>query len=125
VYEDSNYIAFLDKAPFNEGHTLICPKKHGETIWDMQEAEIGGLFMIAAKVSKALVAALGADGFRFVQNNGDAANQVVAHVHVHAIPVKLSDKGKWMDRKNVSAERMEAIAEKIRSQFYENESKAR
>ncbi|MGH2638150.1 MAG: HIT family protein, partial [Rhabdochlamydiaceae bacterium] len=89
VYEDNYYIAFLDRAPFSEGHTLVCPKKHGETVWDMTESEIGGLFSLAARLSKSIVKATDADGFRFVQNNGEAANQVVAHVHVHIIPVKL------------------------------------
>ena len=83
----------MDKAPFSEGHTLVCPKKHGETIWDMTEPEIGGLFALAARLSRAVMHATNSDGFRFVQNNGEAANQVVAHVHVHVIPVKLSNKG--------------------------------
>ena len=115
VYQDKDYIAFLDAYPFSRGHTLVCPKRHGETVWDMNEEEIGGLFMVASMVSKAVVDATNADGFRFVQNNGEAANQVVPHVHIHTIPVKLSDKGKWMDRKNLSKEEMEVIAEKIRA----------
>jgi histidine triad (HIT) family protein len=115
VYEDSSYIAFLDNYPFNAGHTLVCPKKHGETIWDMTLEEIGGLFMVASKVSRAVVRATNADGFRFVQNNGEAANQVVPHVHVHTIPVKLHEKGLWLDRKKYSEEEMTAIAERIRA----------
>jgi histidine triad (HIT) family protein len=115
VYQDDKYIAFLDAFPFSLGHTLVCPKKHGETVWDMNEEEIGGLFLVASMVSKAVVSATEADGFRFVQNNGEAANQVVPHVHIHTIPVKLSDKGKWMDRKRLSREEMEAIANKIRN----------
>jgi histidine triad (HIT) family protein len=114
VYEDEDYIAFLDRAPFNEGHTLVCPKKHGETVWDMNEAEIGGLFALAARLSRGVVKATNMDGFRFVQNNGEAANQVVAHVHVHLIPVSLSHRGAWMDRKNMSSEQMAKIAENIR-----------
>lgn len=113
LYEDADYIAFLDKFPFSRGHTLVCPKKHGETIWDMDETEIGGLFMTAARVSKAVVAAVGADGFRFVQNNGEAANQVVAHVHVHVIPVRLEDKGRFMERRMLSSEEMDTIAQNI------------
>ncbi len=114
VYQDEKYIAFLDAFPFSLGHTLVCPKKHGETVWDMNEEEIGGLFTVASMVSKAVVRATEADGFRFVQNNGEAANQVVPHVHIHTIPVKLIDKGKWMDRKRLSNEEMENIADKIR-----------
>lgn len=100
AFENENYIAFMDRAPFNKGHTLVCPKKHGETVWDMTESEIGGLFTIAARLSKAIMRATKSDGFRFVQNNGEAANQVVAHVHVHVIPVKMADKGVYMKRTN-------------------------
>ena len=105
----------MDRSPFNEGHTLVCPKKHGETVWDMSEPEIGGLFALAARISKAVMKATASDGFRFVQNNGEAANQMVAHVHVHIIPVRLSDKGQWMDRKKFSAEQLEETAIRIRN----------
>lgn len=116
VYEDDRYVAFLDNAPFSRGHTLVCPKKHGETIWDMHEAEIGELFKVASRVSKALVSSVRADGFRFIQNNGEAANQVVAHVHVHVIPVKLEEKGKFMERKDFTAGEMDDTAKAIRSE---------
>ena len=117
VYEDGKYIGFLDLFPFSRGHTLVCPKKHGETIWDMEEQEIAELFKVAFKVSKAVVAAVGADGFRFVQNNGEAANQVVAHVHVHVIPVKMEDKGRFFERKRFSPDEMEETARSIRSEL--------
>jgi len=117
VYEDEKYIGFLDIYPFSKGHTLVCPKEHGETIWDMKEADIAELFQVAFKVSKAVVAAVGADGFRFVQNNGEAANQVVAHVHVHVIPVKMEDKGRFVERKRLTLDEMEETARSIRSQM--------
>lgn len=115
VYEDPDYVAFLDRAPFSTGHTLVCPKKHGETVYDMAESEIGGLFALAAKISKAVVTATSADGFRFVQNNGEAANQVVPHVHVHVIPVKMSQKGIYMDRSNPTMEELQDTAKHISS----------
>jgi histidine triad (HIT) family protein len=115
VYEDEKYIAFLDINPFSRGHTLVSPKAHGETIWDMKETEIGQLFMTASNVSKAVVEATGADGFRFVQNNGEAANQVVAHVHVHVIPIMLHQKGKVMDRQKFTEDQMSETADKIRA----------
>ena len=83
-------------------------------MWDMSEPEIGGLFALAARISKGVIRATAADGFRFVQNNGEAANQAVAHVHVHVIPVKLEDKGKWMDRKDTTPERLQEMAKRIR-----------
>lgn len=115
VYEDDRYIAFLDAYPFSKGHTLVCPKEHGETIWDMPEADTAELFKVASRVSRAVVAAVGADGFRFVQNNGEAANQVVAHVHVHVIPVKMQDRGRLAERRAFSPEEMAEIGRIIRS----------
>jgi histidine triad (HIT) family protein len=115
VYEDDRYIAFLDAYPFSKGHTLVCPKEHGETIWDMGESDIAELFKVASRVSRAVVGAVGADGFRFVQNNGEAANQVVAHVHVHVIPVKMEDRGRFVDRKAFSPEEMAETAGSIRN----------
>jgi histidine triad (HIT) family protein len=117
VYEDEDHVAFLDIAPFSEGHLLVCPKKHGETIWEMDESEIGELFMLASRISRAVVSAVHADGFRFVQNNGEAANQVVAHVHVHVIPVKFADKGRFMERKKFTPEELTEIASRIRDEL--------
>lgn len=117
VYEDEGYVAFLDAFPFSRGHTLVCPKRHGETIWDMKEAEVAELFRVALRISKAVVAAVGADGFRLVQNNGEAANQVVAHVHVHVIPVRLEDKARFFDRKRFSPEEMRETAAAIMAEI--------
>jgi histidine triad (HIT) family protein len=117
VYEDPKYFAFLDAYPFSRGHTLVCPQEHGETIWDMEEADIAGLFQVASRISKAVVAAVGGDGFRFVQNNGEAARQVVAHVHVHIIPVKMEDREKFAGRTRISPEEMQVTAQAIRTKL--------
>ncbi len=117
VYEDERYIAFLDINPFSLGHTLVCTKRHGETLWDMDEWEIAEIFKVASKVSKGVVAATNADGFRIMQNNGEAANQVVAHIHVHIIPNKMEDKGKFMNRLKMSGDEMAEVAKAIKSEI--------
>ena len=35
VYEDEHVIAFLDIRPLNEGHTLVIPKEHYVTIFEV------------------------------------------------------------------------------------------
>jgi histidine triad (HIT) family protein len=116
VYDDEGHVAFLDINPFSLGHTLVSPKRHGETLWDMDEHEIAEVFKVASKVSMAIVSATGADGFRIMQNNGEAANQAVAHLHVHVIPTKLEDKGKF-NRLKVSDKEMVEVAEAIRAEI--------
>jgi histidine triad (HIT) family protein len=113
VYEDDRHVAFLDINPFSPGHTLVCPKRHGETLWDMDQGEIAEVFTVASKVSMGVVAATNADGFRIMQNNGEAANQVVPHLHIHVIPNKLEEKGKFTRLKMSDAE-MATVAEAIR-----------
>jgi histidine triad (HIT) family protein len=116
VYEDERHVAFLDINPFSAGHTLVCPKRHGETLWDMDVREIAEVFMVASKVSKGVVSATKADGFRIMQNNGEAANQAVAHIHVHVIPNKLEDKGRF-NRIKLSEKEMAEVAESIRAEI--------
>ena len=91
VYEDEEYIAFLDINPRSKGHTLIIPKKHYETLLDMRE-EIKSLGEVIKHISSQLVSKLNAQGFNVLNNNGEAAGQVVKHVHFHIIP-RYGEKG--------------------------------
>lgn len=118
VYSDKDHVAFLDINPFSPGHTLVCPRRHGETLWDMDEREIAEVFKVASKVSRGVVEAMKADGFRIMQNNGEAANQAVAHLHVHVIPQRLGDKGKFT-RLKLSDKEMGDVAASIRKAIAE------
>lgn len=35
VYEDDNFLAFLDIRPQSPGHSLVIPKKHYRWVWDI------------------------------------------------------------------------------------------
>ncbi len=37
VFEDESFIAFLDHHPLFPGHTLLAPKQHVQTIYDLPE----------------------------------------------------------------------------------------
>ena len=88
VYEDEQVVAFLSNRPINVGHTLVAPKKHYENIYEIPEEEAAYLFKIAKKIAQAVKDATDIEGIRIVQNNGEAAGQVVFHLHVHIIPMK-------------------------------------
>jgi histidine triad (HIT) family protein len=88
VYEDEQVVAFLSNRPINVGHTLVAPKKHYENIYEISEEEAAYLFKIAKKTAQAVKDATNIEGIRIVQNNGEAAGQVVFHLHVHIIPMK-------------------------------------
>ena len=117
IYENSEFIAFMDKYPINRGHTLVLPKNHHESIFTMDDHEVGKLYSTVSFLAKGIVKALDAKGLNIGQNNGRAANQIVPHVHVHIIPRYSYDStnGRWPSRNLISDEELEKIAEKIRS----------
>ncbi len=87
VYEDDDFLAFLDANPKSEGHTLVIPKEHYEDIFDIPEDVLRGLIGRVKKVAEMIVGSdLKPDGFWLRQSNGKAAGQVVFHFHIHIIP---------------------------------------
>ena len=119
VYEDTQVIAFLSHRPINVGHTLVVPKKHYVDIYDISEDEAAYLFKVTKRMAHAVRDATGAEGIRIVQNNGEAAGQVVFHIHVHIIPMGTRNlnghDGIYRDPDNPrSVEDLEQDAQKIR-----------
>jgi histidine triad (HIT) family protein len=117
IFEDSMFVAFMDRYPINTGHTLVLPKKHHKDIFTMGNDEIGKLFSTVSFLAKGIVKALDAKGLNIGQNNGRAANQIVPHVHVHIIPRYNYDSpnGRWPSRNLISDEELDKIAQKIKA----------
>jgi histidine triad (HIT) family protein len=119
VYRDSDLLVIMDKYPINKGHTLVIPLKHYDTLLHMPSAEVAKLYAAVPAIAKAVVAAVGADGFNVGQNNGIAANQIVSHVHVHIIPRFIDDSpdGKWPERRVTDIKELEKIAKEIKKKI--------
>jgi histidine triad (HIT) family protein len=117
IFEDSTFVAIMDRYPINTGHTLVLPKKHHKDIFTMEDDEIGKLFSTVSFLAKGIVKALDAKGLNIGQNNGRAANQIVPHVHVHIIPRYNYDSpnGRWPTRNLISDEELNKIAQKIKA----------
>jgi histidine triad (HIT) family protein len=88
VYEDDSVYVFLAPASLGgmEGHTLVVPRRHVETIFDLTDEEAGSLARTAVRAARMLRSALDLDGLIVVQRNGVVAEQTVPHVHLHLIP---------------------------------------
>jgi len=86
VYEDENVVALLDIKPLNEGHTLVIPKAHYKSIFEIPLDLVAYLHGVTKKIAFAVKKATGADGISISQQNGKAAGQEIFHLHVHVIP---------------------------------------
>lgn len=113
VYEDEKVVAFLSIQPINVGHTLVVPKAHYENIHDIPDEEVSHLYKIVKKLAPAVKKAVEAEGIRIVQNNGEAAGQVIFHLHVHIIP--MNKESQWVHRlENRATDALKDDARKIR-----------
>lgn len=79
VYEDRDYLVFLDKFPKSPGHCQVVPKKHYRWVWDVEA--IGKYFEICKKIANAQRRAFGTD--MIVSH---VIGDEVPHAHVWLVP---------------------------------------
>ena len=89
VFEDSSSIAFLDNRPVFQGHCLLVPRQHYETLLDLPGELVGPLFMNSQLLAGAVQQAMGADGTFVAMNN--RISQSVPHLHIHVVPRRKKD----------------------------------
>lgn len=87
VFEDDNFLAFLDISPKAPGHTLLIPKEHYPWFIDMPDELSEKLFRNAKKIATDLKEKYNADYVRLGIVGTD-----VPHTHIHLIPLKLESK---------------------------------
>jgi histidine triad (HIT) family protein len=86
VYEDAAVLAFNDINPQAPTHVLVIPKRHIETLNDLEPGDdqiVGELVRRAAAIAKERGISPG--GFRTVFNTNRDAGQTVFHIHLHLL----------------------------------------
>ena len=80
-------IAFMDIRPWRRGHVLCVPTRHGARLGDLPPEDVAAVFALARDVTAAVRASgLPCDDVNLLVNDGPAAGQTVAHLHVHVVP---------------------------------------
>jgi len=90
VLEDPAGIAFLDRRPLLPGHVLLVPRKHVATLPELPITDVGPLFALARRLTRAVPDATGGDGTLMAINN--VVSQSVPHLHVHIVPRRHDDR---------------------------------
>lgn len=85
-FESELAVAIFDNHPVSVGHTLIIPKRHSETYFDLTKEEMADMFKLSLKVKQYLDSEFQPDGFNVGFNCKEAAGQTVMHTHMHVIP---------------------------------------
>lgn len=86
IYQDSTWIAILDNYPVSEGHTLLIPKRHCKSYFDLNFIELESVGVTIGVIKRLLDTKYKPDGYNIGINCGEAAGQTVMHCHIHIIP---------------------------------------
>ncbi len=79
VYEDDDFVAFLDIHPQSPGHAQVIPKRHYRWVWDVPD--VGAYFEVVRKIARAQQQAFGTD-WVLSRIIGDE----VPHAHIWVFP---------------------------------------
>ena len=84
--ESDHAIAFADGYPVSPGHTLVVPRDHVSSIYDLTDEQQAAVWALVARVRKQLADERAPSGFNIGLNDGAVAGQTIDHAHVHVIP---------------------------------------
>jgi histidine triad (HIT) family protein len=90
IYEDEHVYAFLDITQVTKGHTLVIPKEHHATIFELPPEIASNLYRVIPHISSMLNQAFNPIGLNIINNNNKPL-QSVFHYHIHLIPRYQND----------------------------------
>ena len=86
VYENKIFWSLLDKNPVSEGHSLIIPKRHLISFFELNENDLSYLFYAMQNTKKTIEERFHPDAYNIGINDGQSAGRTIHHLHVHLIP---------------------------------------
>jgi diadenosine tetraphosphate (Ap4A) HIT family hydrolase len=90
---DSNdhCVVISDGYPISPGHTLVIPKRHVSSFFDLSIEERQAIMILIESAKRMLDTFYQPDAYNIGINDGPAAGQTVPHVHIHLIPRYVGD----------------------------------
>lgn len=117
IFENESMLAILDAFPSNPGHFLVIPKQHVATIMEADEALLAEWISTTKRLAQMVQEAIGAAGINILQNNGEAAGQVIPHLHMHVIPRFANDGLKHWASKPLDEQEGDRLLQQIRTRL--------
>ena len=87
VHRGEHSIVLLNRFPYNNGHLLICPRRHEGTLEQLTQDELIDNVNTLRALMRALTALMSPEGFNVGLNLGAAAGAgLPGHLHWHVVP---------------------------------------
>ena len=90
VYEDNDFIVFMDIHPISPGHTLVIPKEHYRWVWDVPNTK--DYFEVTKKIALAQRKAFNTDAISI-----KIVGEEIHHAHIWVFPNPETVKGEKSD----------------------------
>ncbi len=81
-----------DGYPVSPGHTLVIPKRHVRSFFDLTVAEQLDALNLLHRAKQDLDQQYAPQGYNIGINDGPAAGQTIPHLHIHLIPRYSGDR---------------------------------
>ena len=92
IDENDLFFAVRDGYPVTALHTLIIPKRHILSFFELNQSEQGGLYTFLDKQKKIIITEdPSVSAFNIGINDGPEAGRSVDHLHIHLIPRRKGD----------------------------------
>jgi diadenosine tetraphosphate (Ap4A) HIT family hydrolase/5-methylcytosine-specific restriction endonuclease McrA len=92
ILQNELAFAILDKYPVTYGHTLIIPKRHFDSYFDITQPELNAIQqLLLRRRLEILESDAEVEGFNIGINQSRTAGQTIMHLHVHLIPRRKGD----------------------------------
>lgn len=84
-----NELAFAipDKYPVRPGHTLVIPRRHVASFFELTDEELTACHELMKKTKEMVDGKYSPDGYKIGINIGRSSGQTVMHVHMHVVPM--------------------------------------
>jgi len=113
VAEDDEFIAFLDIAPLQPGHTLVVPKTEIDYFFDLDDSQLSRILLFSKRVATAIESVVACQRIGIT-----VIGLEVPHAHLHLVPLQHSGDMEFSRLKlKLSQEYMNDLATKIKSAF--------
>jgi len=84
-------VVIRDGFPVSKGHSLVIPRRHVASWFDVTREEQLALLDLLARARRQIDEEFHPDGYNIGINDGPAAGQTVRHLHIHLIPRYAGD----------------------------------
>ena len=86
VEQNAHAVLILDAYPVSPGHSLVIPKRHVGSFFEVTQFERAALFALLDRATELVDHQHQPVGYNIGINDGAAAGQTVPHLHIHLIP---------------------------------------